>query len=85
MEKKFGVFSSSDNPQKLGDTVKGAILASATTIIFFVDMACNYLHKCIALTQRDITDGAVALGGAVSGLWIFYGLVKKIIVSYATK
>lgn len=72
---KFGILSSSEDPQKLGDTVKSAILAMATLIIFVVH---QYLHIDVSFDQ--ITEVATEIGTIVSSLWFLYGLIKKLVI-----
>lgn len=86
MEKKFGVFSSSVDPQKLSMTVQSIILGGSALIVFF-GAKLGY-----ALTSGDIqaiasSAGAFAaqVGIAISAIGTIYGLVRKGIVWLAEK
>lgn len=74
MNKKFGALSSSENPEKLADTVKGVILGLSVLIIFVAKLGG------IEIGTEEITNFAIGAGTAVSSLLVFYGLVKKIII-----
>ena len=79
MEKRFGALSSSTDPEKLGNTVKGVILAVSTIIIIVAG------KLGIPLTQGEVALLATQFGGAVSTLWIAFGLLQKIVVTFADK
>ncbi len=75
MNKKFGVFSASDDPEQLGSTVKAFILGLSVLIIY----AAQLILK-IQLTPEDITTFATDLGALATLVWAGYGLVKKVVV-----
>jgi alanine-alpha-ketoisovalerate/valine-pyruvate aminotransferase len=77
--KKFGAFSSSDDPQKLADTVKSFILALASVIII---LGRQFGWE---ITQENIVLVAGQLGLAVSSIWFIFGLVKKVVVHFTQK
>ncbi len=71
-EKRFGAFSSSENPDQLASTVKGFILGISVIIIFAVQALFH-----ITWTADNVADLATSIGTIVSSLWIAYGLIKK--------
>ena len=73
--RKFGAFSSSENPEQLGDTVKGILIGCSTIIIFIFG---HYVH--INITIDQITAIAETLGTAITAIWTLYGLVKKLFI-----
>lgn len=72
--KRFGAFSSSENPDALADTVKGVILGASTLIILLAHLLG------LNIGTAEITNFAIGAGSAASSLWIAYGLIKKGIV-----
>jgi len=76
--RKFGAFSSSEDPEKLANTVKGAVLSFSAIIL----MIAQYFD--IPLTDLDIVTFASQLGLAVGSLWAMYGVLLKV-VAYFTK
>lgn len=79
MQKKFGALSSSEDPQKLADTVKGFILAFAAVIMVIG------AKLGLPLTENGIAVFAQQLGLAVGSLWFLFGLVKKAVVKFSQK
>lgn len=73
--RKFGAFSSSEDPQKLGDTIKALIIAASVGIIF-IGHALGF-----EIGTESITQFAMAAGTAVSSVWFIFGVLKKIIVA----
>ena len=73
--RRFGAFSSSEDPEQLGSTVKGFILGIGVVVIFVVT---KFLH--INFTADDVNSLAESVGAIVSSVWIAYGLVKKLII-----
>lgn len=69
--KRFGIFSSSEDPYKLGDTVKGIILALSVGIIFILD------QFGIKIGSAEISAFAIGAGTAVSSAVILFGILKK--------
>lgn len=79
MERKFGALSSSEDPQKLADTVKGFILAfSAILMVIGTKLG-------VPLTENQIALFAEQLGLAIGSLWFLYGLIKKIVIKFAKR
>lgn len=72
--RKFGVLSSSEDPQKLGDTVKGIILGLGSVLI----LSLHFVG--IDVGSAEVSQFAVNAGLAVSSIWTAYGLIKKAIV-----
>lgn len=77
-EKRFGSFSSSEDPQKLADTVKGAIISISSILIFIG------AYKGITVDQAGVEAFAQQIGTTVSAVttaiglvWTTYGLLKK--------
>lgn len=79
MKRRFGAFGSSTNPEALGETVKGAIIAASVAIIW----GANLLG--FDIINQQVTDFAVAAGTAVSSLWILFGLLQKVFVAVYDK
>lgn len=85
-EKRFGAFSSSEDPQKLADTVKGAIISISSVIIFIG------AWKGITVDQAGIEAFAQQIGTTVSAVtfavgtvWTTYGLIKKGVMKLVEK
>ena len=79
MERKFGALRSSSDPSKLGDTVKGGILALSVLIIY----GAKYFG--FEVTSTEVTDFAIDVGSAVSAIWVAYGLAKKVVIGVYNK
>ena len=77
--RKFGILSSSEDPQKLADTVKGTILACSALLLVLAKAAG------LPFTETEVVTLATQAGLAVSSLWFFYGLVKKLIILFVKK
>lgn len=77
--RKFGALSSSDDPQKLADTVKGLIL-TFSAIIMVVGTKLG-----LPLTENSIAVFAEQIGLAAGSLWFLYGLVKKAVVKFSQR
>ena len=71
--------SSSEDNQKLGDTIKGIILGFSALFLFLAQ------KFGVPFTQTDIVTLATALGSSVSALVIVFGLLKKVVVSLTRK
>ena len=77
--RKFGALSSSEDPSRLADTVKGAIL-TVSAIIMVIGSKLG-----VPLTENAIAMFAEQVGLAAGSLWFLYGLVKKIAVKFSKK
>ena len=77
--RRFGAFSSSTDPEKLGNTVRSVILALSTTLLLLTSWFG------FTLTDNQITEFAVQAGYGASSLWFFYGLLQKAVVRFAEK
>jgi hypothetical protein len=75
--KKFGALSSSENPQQLADTVKGAIKLLGGLIVYFGYASLTGDVNTVA----DQVGTAVTLGVSFYGaVMTLYGLLKKVAV-----
>ena len=81
MDKKYGAFSSSEDYNKLADTVRGVIV-SLSSIIIFVGALKGFPVSNDQIIQFAQQAGTTigAFGTAVGSIWTMYGLIKKIIV-----
>lgn len=70
--RRFGAFSSSENPEQLAARVKAIILASSTLITWAVARFFN-----ITLTPSDIMSLATDAGTLTASIWFVYGLLKQ--------
>lgn len=70
--RRFGAFSSSEDPEKLGSTIRAVILGVGVLIIFLVQQIFG-----ITWTIDNVQELATSAGGLVSAIWLAYGLVKK--------
>ncbi len=77
--RKYGALSSSEDPQKLADTVKGILLGGSVLVIYIAS------KFGILLTDADITAFATQIGTFISVAWTLYGLFKKATVKIAGK
>jgi len=75
--KDYGIFGSSEDSTRIGDTVRGLVISLSAVIIFAA------AHFNVALEQSQVVDLATALGGAVGAVWTLYGLIKKAIVKFS--
>lgn len=72
--KKFGILTSSVDPNKLATTVQGFILGASAFIIFT-------LHKAgIEIGSDQITVFAYQIGTVISSLMILFGAIRKIVL-----
>ena len=79
MERKFGVFSSSVNPQELSTTVEGVIKLLATLLVGFGVITTLDSNQMVAEVGVIVPAGiAVYQAGQ-----IIFGIVRKIIVKYS--
>ena len=76
--KKFGIFSSSVDGNKLSKTVEGGILALSVVIIFVAQ------KFGIEIGTAQISDLAVTAGSIISTLVILFGLIRKVVVLFTT-
>jgi hypothetical protein len=77
MEKKYGAFTSSQNPQEISNRVKGIVLSLSAIIIFVAGNVFN-----INLQPNDVTDIATQLGGVVGAVWTIYGAILALIARF---
>lgn len=74
MAKKYGVLTSSQNPEEIANKVKGAVLLSSSIVIFLVSKLSG-----IELTVNDMTDVATSLGAVAGAIWAIYGTILHLI------
>ena len=77
--KKFGSFTSSQNPDEIANRVKGVTLALSSVIIF---LAGKFFG--ITLSANDVISLATQLGGVAGAVWFIYGFILSAI-AYFTK
>lgn len=73
-KKLHPLVASSEDPTKIADTIKGVILAGATTIILVAQLLG------FNIVSEQVTDFATQISYAIAGVWTAYGLVKKLII-----
>lgn len=78
MEKKYGAFSSSTNPEEVANTVKGFIVSIASVILIVAPLAG------VSVTLEQITTAGGQLGLAAGAIYTLYGIGMKAVV-YFTK
>lgn len=77
--KDLGILSSSENPQKLADTVKGLIIGSSALIIYIAHLFG------VELITEQISEFAIVLSTSAASILTIYGLVKKIVIAITKK
>jgi hypothetical protein len=70
----YGIFGSSEDPTKLGDTVKGMLIAIAPLVIL---LARNW---GVDVAQSEYVEFAGIFGTIVGSIWAAFGLAKKVFV-----
>ena len=70
MNKKYGVLTSSQNPEEIANKVKGGILLSSSVIIF---LAARFFG--VTLNANDIVSLATEIGAVSGSVWVIYGFV----------
>lgn len=75
----LGIFASSEDPQKLADTVKGILVGLSGLII----LVAGYFD--VPLTQAQVVEVAGQFGAAIGILWTLYGLIKKLFIKTVVK
>lgn len=80
MNRKYGAFTSSQNPEEISNRVKGIILSLSAIIIFVAGNVFN-----INLQPNDVTDIATQLGGVIGAIWTIYGAIMALIARFAQK
>jgi hypothetical protein len=79
--RKYGSFSSSENPQELAKTVEGIIVGLSSIIIFIASLKGISVGQDQVLAfaqQAGVTVGA--FGTAIGGVIFLFGVIRKIIV-----
>lgn len=80
MNKRFGALSSSTDPDKLANTVRGGILVFSSIIVFVTTSIFG-----LEITADDVSELATAIGALAGAVWVVYGLVQKIVVRIAKR
>lgn len=80
MNRKYGAFTSSQNPEEISNRVKGIVLALSSIIIF---VAAQFFN--IQLQPQDVVDLATQLGGVAGAVWGIYGFVLSVIAYFTKK
>lgn len=70
---------SSQDPEQVSNTVRGAVLAASGLIIFF---AAQLFH--IQLGAQDVVALATEIGTLAGALWFFYGIIMKGVVKFGS-
>lgn len=73
--KKFGILSSSADPEKVGKMIEGFIIGLSVLIIYFAHtMGLNVVNE-------QITALAVQFGAAISAVLVVFGAIRKIVIA----
>lgn len=84
--RKFGALSSSEDPQKLADTVKGAIISISSIIIFIAAWKGIVVDSAgIEAFAQQIGTTVSAATFAIGSVWTTYGIIKKLIMKMVSK
>lgn len=78
MNRKYGSFTSSHNPEEISNRVKGIVLSLSAVIIF---VASNMFN--INLQPTDISDIATQLSMVAGAVWTIYGFILSLIARFA--
>lgn len=81
MDKKFGAFSSSTDPQRLGETVTGLVITLSAIVIFvFAQFGVTLFPADVEVLAMNVgnlvTVGAIAYGS----IRTLYGAFRKFVV-----
>lgn len=77
MSKKYGVLTSSQNPEEIANKVKGAVLAVSSIVIL---IAAKFFG--VSITVADMTELAAALGTMSGLIWAIYGGILHLIALF---
>lgn len=80
MEKKYGAFTSSQNPTEISNRVKGIVLGLSSIIIF---LASHFFG--ITLQASDVVSLATQLSAVAGAVWTIYGFVLSVITYFTKK
>ncbi len=78
--RKFGAFTSSQNPEELATRVKGIVLAMSSILIF---IAGQFFH--ITVSANDILTLATELGSIAGAVMTLYGAGLWVVSYFAKK
>jgi len=71
------VIRSSTDYTQVSATIRGAIIAASSIIIFFASQFFS-----VALTSNDVVTLATELGTVGGAIYFLYGLIKKVVVHF---
>lgn len=74
MAKKYGVLTSSQNPEEIANKVKGAVLTVSSIVIFVL---ARFFQ--VEISVEDMTSLAGALGSLSGLIWMIYGSILHLI------
>lgn len=74
---KYGVMTSSQNPEEIANKVKGAVLAVSSIVIF---VAAKFFQ--IEISVNDMTALAGSLGTLSGLIWAVYGTILHLIAKF---
>jgi len=77
MNKKFGSWTSSQNPEELANRVKGMIIASSGVIVFVFAKVFG-----IELTADDVISGASQVSIVAGAIWAIYGAILALVTKF---
>lgn len=80
MNRKYGAFTSSQNPEEISNRIKGIVLASSSIIIF---VASQFFH--IQLQPSDLVTFATTISGVAGAVWTIYGFILSVIAYFTKK
>lgn len=72
--RKFGAITSSQDPEKIANTVKGLVLSFSSIIIL---IAQQFFH--VTLSANDVASLSLEASAIVGAVWAIYGGVLKIL------
>jgi hypothetical protein len=71
------VIRSSTDYTQVSATVRGAIIAASSVIIFFASQFFGFV-----LTSNDVITLATEVGTVAGAIYFLYGLLKKVVVHF---
>lgn len=74
MNKRFGAFSSSVDPNALSQTVNGLIVLSAGIVAYFA------AQNGVTVAVPEIQAQVAVLTTAIGSIWAAFGAIRKVIV-----
>lgn len=74
MNKRFGAFSSSVNPEALSQTVNGLIVLAAGSLALFA------AQNGVSVTVPEIQAQVAVITSAVGAIWTAVGAIRKVFI-----